>query len=177
MVDDHACQQPSLWGLFRDDGSARPVATALGTAIHAFADYTRARFVPLARRTLRWAAWPDNPAAYAPNWRVYQVVLDRPGNTRVIVLWNGDAARAQVRLPRGGAVSASTLDLSSGAERALTADRSGDWQVDLPGATATFRVNQTMRDPDGYHYIGGTPVLVVERGVDPAAAVPPPTVL
>jgi hypothetical protein len=87
MVDDHACQQGSLWGLLRDDGSSRPVATALGSFIRAVSGYSRAQFVPLARSTA--------------GWKVYQVVFDRPGDERVRVLWNGGATPVRVHTPGG----------------------------------------------------------------------------
>ena len=162
MVDDHPCQQSSLWGLFRDDGTPRPVATALGAAIHSFSGFSRARFVPLARNTERWSS------PYVPNWRVYQVVFDRPGNERVTVLWNGDATPLHVRPP---AHAADVVDLTTGSVRPL-----GD-SIDLPGATATFHITDAIRDPDGYHYIGGQPVLILEHGIVPNTPVDPPSLL
>src|ERR687883_1750117 len=79
MVDDHACQQVAEWGLVRDDGTRRPVAEALGTAIRCLSGFTAARFSPLERRTTTWAAWPDNPAVYTPNWRDLPRPQDGPG--------------------------------------------------------------------------------------------------
>src|SRR5207253_7372259 len=43
MVDDNPCNQSAVWGIARDDGSVRPVATTLRTAIHTFAGFLRAR--------------------------------------------------------------------------------------------------------------------------------------
>jgi len=45
----------------------------------------------------------------------------------------------------------------------------GWWVLDLAPATAHY-----PQDPDGYHFIGGEPLLLVEDGVDPSAAVGAP---
>ena len=47
-------------------------------------------------------------------------------------------------------------------------DNQGWWVLDLPAATAYFKVNDQIKDPEGYHFIGGDPLLVVEDGVDPS---------
>jgi hypothetical protein len=46
--------------------------------------------------------------------------------------------------------------------------------VDLPAATAYFKLNDQIKDPEGYHFIGGDPLLIVEDGVDPNAPVAAP---
>ncbi len=165
IVDDDSCQQPEAWGLTRDDGSRRPVADALKVAIRSFSGYAQARFVPLKRERNPFgiSVWPDDPGALVPNWQVYQVALDRPGNQRVSVLWNGDGSTSTVRVKKNG-TSARLVDRRGG-ERALQ-ESQGWWVVDLPGATASHPL-----DPPGYYYIGGDPLLVVEEGVDPAAPV------
>jgi hypothetical protein len=172
MVDDDACRQVAEWGLVRDDGTRRPVADALARAIHHLAGCTRARFAPLARETARWPAWPADAAAYTPNWRIYQVAIDRPGRRRVTFLWNGDADARRVRIARHGA-TAEAVQLSGAPHPLASDDRS--WAVTLPGATAHFRLSDGVRDPDGYHYIGGAPIFVVEDEVDPSSPVVPPT--
>lgn len=53
-------------------------------------------------------------------------------------------------------------------------DNAGWWVVDLPAATAHFRLSDDIRDPDAYHYIGGDPLLVIEEGTDARTAVAPP---
>lgn len=169
MSDSANCQEPT-WGLVRTDGSRRPVADALRTAITYFSGFTRARFVPLVRPVETWPAWPTNPTSYTPNWQVYQVALDRPGNQRVTVLWNGDAAALRIRLVRRGS-SARVVD-RRGVERGLTED-SGSWLVDLPGAGTRRDLDDTRNDPDGYHAIGGEPILLVEEGVPPSEPVTP----
>jgi hypothetical protein len=168
MVDANTCSQPAVWGVTRDDGSQRPVSEALKVAVNNFGGYTSAQFVPLTRETADWSAWPQDPASLVPNWQVYQVAFDKPGNQRVTALWNGDGTALRVRIPKTG-TSAQVVD-RSGNSQALQ-DSQGWWVIDLPGATAHFKVNDQIKDPDGYHFIGGDPLLIVENGVAPSTPV------
>lgn len=167
MIDGRACQQTGLWGAVRDDGSRRPVADALRTAVRSFAGFTHAQFVPLAGDPDAWAAWAAEPTSTPPDWQVYQVALDRPGNQRVTVLWNAGATPRVVSIPRSGRTAQAVA--MDGLARGLEADPDG-WTVELPGATASF-----PGDPPGHYYIGGEPVLIIEDGVDPTSVVVPPT--
>jgi hypothetical protein len=160
-----------VWGVTRDDGSRRSVSAALKTAVNNFAGFTSARFVPLARETAAWPAWPNDPSALVPNWQVYQVAFDKHGNQRVTALWNGDGAPLRVRVRKNG--SRARLVDRTGASQPLT-DSQGWWVVDLPAATAYFKLNDQIKDPEGYHFIGGDPLLVVEDGVDSTAPVVAP---
>jgi hypothetical protein len=169
MVDGDACNEPA-WGLVRGDGSHRPIADATKVAITYFSNFLNVRFAPLARDQERWPSWPNNPNSYTPNWQVYDVALDRPGNQRVFALWNGDGTPLRVKVTKSG-VSARLVDRRGVVYRAVEQD--GAWVVDLPGATAQFQ-GDGLSDPDGYHFIGGAPMLLVEEGVDPAAPVTPP---
>ena len=162
MVDSDTCNQPAIWGVTRDDGSRRPVEEALKVADNNFSGFTSAQFVPLTREQAAWPAWPDDPTSLVPNWQVYQVAFDKPGNQRVTALWSGDGSSLRVRIPKNG-TSASVLD-RSGNITALESNQ-GWWVVDLPAATAYFKVNDQIKDPDGYHFIGGDPLLIVENGV------------
>jgi hypothetical protein len=95
------------------------------------------------------------------------VTVDRPGQQRVTVLWNGDASTTSVAIPRLGATAqACQMD---GATYPL-ASLEEEWVLALPGATAHFQLS----DPDGYHYIGGKPIFVIEEGVEPASPVVAP---
>jgi hypothetical protein len=132
MIDGRACQQAGLWGAVRDDGSRRPVADALRTAIRAFAGFSRAQL-----------------SLTGP---VYEVVLDKPSGQRVTALWNGQGASTSIELTRHG--SRPRLVSISGVERPLDGD---SWTIELAAATARF-----PGDPPGAYYIGGEPVLVVE---------------
>ena len=171
MVDSNTCTEPAVWGVTRDDGSARPVEQALKVAVNNFAGYTSARFVPLVRDQAAWSAWPDDPTSLVPNWQVYQVALDKPGNQRVTALWNGDGAPLRVRIPKNG-TSAQVID-RLGNVKSLDSNQNW-WVADLPAATAYFQLNDQIKDPDGYHFIGGDPLLIVENGVDASTPVVAP---
>jgi hypothetical protein len=157
IVDDDPCNQSAVWGVTRDDGSRRPVATALKTATRTFSGYVRASFAPLPRSRARWPAWPDDPNSYTPNWQIYEVVFELPDGRRVTVLWNGDGAPLRVRVPQRSA-HADVID-QSGAAQPVSATGQ-DWAVDLPPATAHF-----SGDPVGYYFIGGEPRLLIEDNV------------
>jgi hypothetical protein len=157
--------------LTRDDGTRRPVSDALKVAIANFSGYTNSQFVPLTRENAAWSAWPDDANSLVPNWQVYQVALDRPGNQRVTALWNGDGNNLRVRIRKNGS-SAQLVD-RLGHSQALQ-ENQGWWVIDLPAATAYFKLSEQIKDPEGYHFIGGDPLLVVENGVDPSTPVVAP---
>jgi hypothetical protein len=171
MVDGDPCREPA-WGMVRADGTRRPVVDAARMAVTYFSGFTSARFAPLVRSQEAWLAWPTATTSYLPNWQVYEVAFDRPGNQRVTALWNGDGTTQRVRIPKNG--SRARLVDRLGGDRVLRADN-GSWVVDLPAASAHFWLDDQNKDPDGYHVIGGEPQLIVEEGVDPSAAVVPPT--
>ena len=166
MTDQNPCVEPAVWGITRDDGSRRPVSTALRTAITAFSGYDSVKFVPLVRETEDWSPWPEDATSFMPNWQVYQIAFNKPGNERVTALWNGDGAQLRVRVRKNGA-SATLLD-REGNKKPLQ-EAQGWWVFDLAGATAHY-----PEDPGGYHFIGGEPLLLVESGVDPNAPVVAP---
>ncbi len=173
MIDGDDCAEP-LWGVSRPNGSLRPVKQALKTAVSYFSGFTSAQFVPLTRETQGWPAWPDDPTSLTPNWQVYQVALDRPGNQRVTALWNGDGQTLTTRIRKTGS-SAQAFD-KNGNPVSVT-ENQGWWVVDLPGASAFGQVligSQLISDPDGYHFIGGDPVLLVEKDVAPGTRVERP---
>jgi hypothetical protein len=167
MVDDDPCHQPSVWGAIRDDGSRRPVADALRTAITTFGDVRQARFVPLARLQQAWPAWPTDPTSNVPNWEIYQVALDLPQDRRVTVVWNGDAQTACVGIKASGR-AVRVMDKLGRAQVAPT-EREGAWWLTLGPASA-----HAPGDPDGYHFIGGDPLLLIEDGVPPTTPVAEP---
>jgi hypothetical protein len=138
LVDGRPCVQAGLWGAVRDDGTWRPAAEALRTAIRYFSGFVTAQYVPVGP--------------------VYLVVFDRPGRQRVTVAWNAGGEAREVLVPRGGGSRARAVDMFD-REVPLTADDSGV-TVLLEPATAAF-----PGDPAGYYYIGGPPVLIVEDDV------------
>ena len=166
MTDQNPCAEPAVWGVTRDDGSRRPVSDALRTAITAFSGYNSVRFLPYVRETEDWSPWPEDPTSLMPNWEIYQVAFDKPGNERVTALWNGDGSQLHVRIKKNGS-SATLLD-RVGNKKPLQ-ESQGWWVLDLAGATAHY-----PDDPGGYHFIGGEPLLLIEEGVDPSAPVAPP---
>jgi hypothetical protein len=171
MVDGGTCNEPAVWGVTRDDGSRRPVMDALRTVVQNFSGFASAQFVPLSRLDTNVSlpsCWPADPAAYVTNNQVYQVALDKPGNVRVTSLWNGDGNVLRARIPVKG-TSATMVDRNGNATPLQP--NQGWWVVDLPAATAYFKLTDVIKDPEGYHFIGGDPVLIVEQGVDPATPV------
>src|SRR5215471_6542116 len=166
MVDDNPCVQSAVWGITRDDGTPRPVARALRTAVQSLGGFLKARFVPLVRPQTRWAAWPTVPDSFVPNWQVYLIAFDLPASRRVTVVWNGDGSALRVRLPRYG----SAPRLLDGQGRILDLTTVGqDYAISLPAATAHF-----SGDPDGYFFIGGEPRLLIEDAVPSDSPLPIP---
>lgn len=168
MVDDNPCTQSAVWGITRDDGSARPVARTLRTAVRAFSGFSRAQFAPLTRLRANWPAWPTDPTSLTPNWQVYAVAFDLPNGRRVTAVWNGDGRALRVRVPRRS--EHATLTDQAGAAQPLSAS-GPDWLIDLPAATAHYG-----GDPDGYYFIGGPPRLLGEDGVPAGTPVAAPRV-
>ena len=93
---------------------------------------------------------------------MYQVAFDKPGSERVTALWNGDGSALRVRVPKNGS-SAQLVDRLGNVTPLQ--DNQGWWVVDLPAATAYFKINDDIKDPEGYHFIGGDPLLIIENDV------------
>ena len=167
MVDDNPCNQSAVWGITRDDGSRRPVAVSLRTAIQTFSGFSSARFAPLSRSRARWSAWPTDPKSYIPNWQVYEVALAMPGNRRVTVLWNGDGEPVRVRIPRRANAGHLLDSQNSVVSGPILIGQ--DWAIDLPAATAHY-----AGDPLGYYFIGGEPRILIEESVPVDAPVVAP---
>lgn len=178
MVDSDTCREPAVWGVTRDNGSKRPVADALRTAIGYFSGYTKATFAPLVGQEDRLTvqSWPGDRTSFVTNWQVYQVAFDKPGGERVSALWNGDGTARTARIRKNGA-SAELVDRMGNVTPLQ--ENQGWWVVDLPAATARGEVvvgGIKYTDPEGYYFIGGDPFLIVEKGVDPSAPVLPPRI-
>jgi len=167
MIDDNPCNQSAVWGIVRDDGTQRPVAGSLRTAVHTFSGFVQARFAPLVRSPATWSAWPSDPNSFTPNWQIYDVVFDMPGGRRVTAVWNGDGISLRARIPRHSA-QAQLLDMEGNSVAGPSSD-GPDWSITLPPATAHF-----AGDPAGYYFIGGEPRLLIEDGVPPETPVEAP---
>jgi hypothetical protein len=166
MIDGDTCVEPAVWGVTRDDGSRRPIAEALRLVNTLLGGYTSARFVPDTRETAPYAIWPDDQSSIMTNWRTYQVAVDRPGDQRVTVVWNGDGRTTRARIRQNG-TSARVVD-RRGESRTISPNQ-GWWVLDLPPATAHY-----PGDPEGYYFIGGDPLFLVEEGVRPDAPIAAP---
>lgn len=167
-VDDgNIWRDQEVWGLVRDDGTPRPAFQAMKTAVGLFSGARKITFMPLEREESPFGTpWPQDPDSYYPNWQIYQVVFDHPDGRRVTVLWNADGWMTRVSVPARG--SSAVLVDKTGADRPLSAV-DGAYQVDLGAATATGPT-----DPEGYHFIGGPPLMIVEKGVKPDAPIQTP---
>jgi hypothetical protein len=192
-----------LWGLIRNDGSLRPAFVAYQTASRYLGGADRVAFAGRERAQWRWAQggylpnWqvylvvveraagvpgpppaapaPDATPTPAPAFRFPWDADPRPpepvaqGRQRVSVLWNGDAEPVQITLPRL-AERASLVDKYG---RVLALEPDGErWRVTLAGATA-----HSPLDPEGFYYVGGDPVLLIEDGVAEGAPIVPPEVV
>jgi hypothetical protein len=170
ITDGNIWRDQEVWGLLRDDGSKRPVFDAFKTAVGLFSDASKVSFVPTLRPDQPFGTpWPQDPNSYYPNWQVYQVVFDRSDGRRVTVLWNATGTPLRVQVPKRG--NDATLVDKTGMQNP-TADTGGFYVVDLAAATVNGPV-----DPDGYHYVGGPTMMLVETGVPANAPVEEPHLL
>ncbi len=157
MTDSDSCAESAIWGLARDDGSLRPAYTAFKTAVQWLNGAQNVKFVPYDRETQAWGTpWPVNPDSYYPNWEVYQVVADR-GDQRISILWNADGAPLRARIPK---VGSSTVRIDKLGNQQPLEDVDGWYVVDLGPASA-----RGPQDPNGYFFIGGDPVIIVQNGM------------
>jgi hypothetical protein len=156
QLTDQNWEIDEAFGLVHDDGSVRPAFSAFKTVAQYLTNGERYVFEPLRRDAPAWSVWPDDPGSYYPAWLIYQVIVDR-GDQRVNVLWNGSDQPLRARIPRQG-TSAVLVD-KLGNEQPLEA-QAGGYEVDLAPATA-----HGGADPDGYYYVGGAPLLIVQSAV------------
>lgn len=183
MVDRDT--QDELWGLVRNDGTLRPAFVAYQTAARHFGGARRAVFAGRERPVWRW-----HRDGYLPNWQLYLVVLEREpeprptgseaaasaergvqgahGRQRVSVVWSGDPEPKQITLRRVSD-QATLVDKYGRAQSVEAVD--DRWRFTLPPATA-----HSPLDPEGYYFIGGDPLLLIEEGVPEGAPVDPPDV-
>ncbi len=179
MQDDRPPVPDELWGLVRyreDPSDTSP--ERIRPAYHAY--QAAARYLSNADRVELQTVDRADPAVsrrYATRfqWWIHQVVFQR-GTSRTTVLWNGAAAAARVTIPKLGASARLVDKLGNETPLAPVAGPGGErWQVTLTGATRRFTL--FGGDPPGYHYVGGSPLLVVEEGVPADAPVSRPAVV
>ena len=121
-------------GRVRDDGSRARRRRAADGDRASPATRRRASCRSCARR--RPGRPGRRPRLLMPNWQVYQVAFDKPGNQRVTVLWNGDGSSLRARVRKNGS-SAAVID--RGGARQPPLKRTGWWIVDLPPRRHTSR--------------------------------------
>ena len=120
LVDGRPCAQERVWGAVRDDGSWRPAAEALRTAVTYFSGFSNAR--------------------YTTTGTVAQVVIERPGRPARHGAVGYGLAPVRAMLQRTGA-TARALDMYG---RDYPLDSVGDmWVVGLPAPPPRMRASST----------------------------------
>lgn len=143
------------FGLFRNDGSARPAYTAYGVAVAQLGGATGA-----SRQTVG---------------NVEQIVVDRGGGARTTVLWaRGPSAETALVAARAGSAQLVEIDGTS----TTIAPVDGHYRIGLAGATN----NKNFANNPNDYPIGGRPRLLVEGAAPtatptPVSYGPPPTLV
>ena len=159
MVDGDTSGE--IWGLLRNDGTPRTAFQSYQVATTWLSGAQSAIWAPLERPQPRWG--PEYGTA-----QVGRVVLNRPWDASVSqwvsVLWSNDGQPLTVAVPKVGN-RAKLVDKSGAVYDAETYGTKDDgnpaaWLLSLPPATA-----HAANDPDGYYFIGGDPLLLVEDEV------------
>jgi hypothetical protein len=175
MQDDPYPVPDELWGLTRfspdmdnaDAGRVRPafVAYQLAAKYLGGADPDRADLY------VRTRPDPKKERQYASRyeWAQHLAMFQR-GDQRAYVLWNGTGAPANVSVKAWG-TECSVVD-KYGQESAIAPDGAGNLTVSLDPASRHFDL--FGGDPAGYYYIGGSPLIIVEKGVPGDAPVQAP---
>ena len=159
-MNDTGGENGELYGLVRDDGSARPAYVAYQVAATYFSNVRSASSSwtgaePPSSAQLD-ALLRSNEGRFQFVWpaAVNKVVLDR-GSTRVTVVWNGSAQRATARVP-AAAARARLVDKLGVARDVAPTD--GAYQLDLEPSTN----NSDPRDGTLF-LVGGSPLILVEE--------------
>jgi hypothetical protein len=170
-MNDTGGENGELYGLVRDDGSARPAYSAYQVAATYFSNVRSASYSwtgaePPTQAQIE-ALLRSNEGKYQFVWpaAVNKVVMDR-GSSKVTVVWNASPQKTSASVP-ASAASAKLVD-KVGNVRAIT-PVNGVYQLDLePSAN-----NSDPRDPSLY-LVGGSPQILVED-VSGGANPPAPT--
>lgn len=171
-LSDTGGENNELYGLVRDDGTARPAFAAYQVAATYFSNVRSA--------TYGWSgADPATPAQLASLLRsnegrhqfvwpavVNRVVMQRLGE-RITVVWNAGPQPARATLPALG-TSARLVDKLGNAT--TIAPRDGAYGLDLEPSGN----NSDPRDPSLY-LVGGSPLILVESTAGVTPPVTPPS--
>jgi hypothetical protein len=176
MQDDPPPVPDELWGLVRyHPDPANTDATRLRPAYHAYAVMAEAlggaeriELVALTRPD------PQNLRARAPRYEwLVQLVAAQRGWRRASIVWNSGPEPLMIGVPRLGSRAYLLDKLGSRHPAQLSAD-GRLWMLALEPATRRF-VHPTLgSDPEGYFYVGGSPLILIEEDVPPEAPVLPP---
>jgi hypothetical protein len=169
-MSDTGGENGELYGLVRDDGTARPSYVAYQLAATYFSNVRAATYLwgpngdaPSADQLAGLLRSADNKTQFVWPTGVNRVVMDR-GTQRVTLIWNSGTQKASARIPAGGA-RARWIDRLGAGRDATPVD--GAYTLDLDPSTN----NSDPRD-QALYLVGGAPWILVEDGVSglPAAA-------
>ena len=173
LQDDPYPVPDELWGLTRfspemdnaDASRVRPAYVAYQLAAKYMGNADRAELY------IRTRPDPKRDRQYASRfeWAQHLAMFQR-GDQRAYVVWNGTGAPANVSVKAWGA-EFSVVD-KYGQESPLAPDGAGNLSVSLDPASRHFDL--FGGDPAGYFYIGGSPLIIVEKGVPADAPVQAP---
>ena len=156
LTDQNDWQYHEAFGLIHDDGSARPAFQAFKVVSKYLTGGERYELKPLLRDNPAWSVWPEDAGSYYPAWLIYQVIVDR-GDERVKRALERLGPAAAGAHPEAGHERhpGGQARQHAAARRAVGRVRGGPGPATAHGAS----------DPDGYYYVGGDPVLIVQSGV------------
>jgi hypothetical protein len=165
-MSDTGGEGGELYGLVRDDRSARPAYGAYQTAVRYFANVRSATYSWESAVTLDQLL-RSNEGRFQFVWpaAVNKVVMEAPGR-RVTVVWNSSAQPTTARVP--AIAPSAQLVTRAGAASTLTA-QNGAYTVALDASTN----NSDSRDPSLY-LVGGSPLILVEEASGAPASTPAP---
>jgi hypothetical protein len=162
FVDEAKEGANELYGLVRNDGSARPAFTAYQTAVRYLSSPISVSYT--------WEGASDPPTedqitqllnsnAHKSQWlwpaAINRVTLER-GNERVSVVWNATGRPATARVP-AIARSAQVID-KFGRDTGEVVAQNGQFSLELPPTT-----NNTDPRDGSVYLVGGDPRLIVEK--------------
>jgi hypothetical protein len=170
LQDDPYPVPDELWGLVRfnpdasngDPSRARPAFIAYQLAAKYMGNADRAELY------IRTRPDPKRDRQYASRFEwAHHLAMFQRGDQRAYIVWNGTDAPANVSAKAWG-VEFSVVDKYGGVSP-LAPDGAGNLTVSIDPASRHFDL--FGGDPPGYFYVGGSPLIIVEKGVPPDAPV------
>ena len=170
LQDDPYPVPDELWGLVRfngdmndaDESRLRPAYVAYQLASKYMGNTERQELY------IRTRPDPKKNHMYASRFEwAGHLAMFQKGDRRAYIVWNGTDQPAQVSVKAWGA-EFKVVD-KYGNESPLAPDGSGNLTVTIDPASRHFDL--FGGDPAGYFYVGGSPLIIVEKGVPPDAPV------